>query len=212
MYELPKIKKKGHVILGLDPGSVNMGIAATDFTEAGPRVIANALMHNPIRGLTKDLQNKSTLFLNEVQLWVEEYEVDTIVIERFQTRNLNGVLIEEVAMMIGMLLERFSHLQVMLITAASWKNAFHRQYSYRLDDIYKVCKTPDHLLDATLMTLYVASTRNLFNKTLDIRMLMHGVETMSLTPLINRRRTELGESDDHIVSKRVENKEQSIRF
>lgn len=187
MYNLPNVPTHG-AVLGLDPGSTSMGISAVDYVYGRPVLIANAVMVNPIKGLTKDLINKKYLFMQEIAYWVETYNIKSIAIERFQSRGLKGTLIEEISMMIGFIIERYSELDLRLYTAATWKNQWHRQFSgYNLKDLYKVCRAQPHQLDATLIALHHAQKQDNTNLDYNVNTLIEGVALRSVTKTINRK-------------------------
>jgi hypothetical protein len=202
MYErdMPKFRAKPHqkVLLTFDPGSVNMGIAATmlDLEKRKARVLANAVMENPIKGLVHDIQGTRQRFVKEVDAWVERFKPHGMVMERFQSRGLRGNTAEEVSIMIGIMLERYgSRLPFKIITAATWKNDFHRKWNdgktsgeVDLKELYKEVCVPPHQLDATLIGLYGLKIGTRVDFDYDLDRLLGAVEHASLCRLINRVR------------------------
>ena len=91
--------------------------------------------------------------------------VDFICSERFMTRGtLTGKTGEAVNMVLGVLSKMGSELcvDVGLITPAQWKTAFNRSakpYGGGLNQLYKICKTTPHQLDAALIGVYYASMK-----------------------------------------------------
>lgn len=193
MYHFRDLDLRGSV-LSLDPGSTNMGIAVAGYEDGRPVLAANAVMHNPIKGLTKDLLNKKHLFLHEVQQWVEKYDVQTIIIERFQSRGLLGNTVEEVSIMIGILLQHFDHLDVRLVIASTWKTQWNRNFKgYNLKDLYKICPATPHQVDAVLIGLYHLEKAYGYVPSYDPEHLVKVIGRASLTKTINRTRKTLKE-------------------
>lgn len=183
--------------LSLDPGSTNMGIAVAGYEDERPILVANAVMHNPIKGLTKDLVNKKHLFIAEVEQWVERYNVKTIIVERFQARGLMGTTVEEVSIMIGVLLQHFDHLDVRLVIASTWKTQWNRNFKeYSMKDLYKICPATSHQVDAVLIGLYHFEKEYGYVPSYDPERLVQIIGDASLTKTINRKRKTLQELKD----------------
>lgn len=188
MYELIP-NKKAPTVLSLDPGTANCAIACSTLTEQ-PVLLANALLRSPIRGLTSGLPQKRRAFLQELALWVKAYDPSIIIMERFQSRGLKGSTVEEISVMLGCVLTQYPKLDVQFITAATWKNQWHRDFSgYELKTLYKVCRTTPHQLDATLIGLHAGQKKLGYSPTYHPENLLQGVASVSLDPLYNRQRT-----------------------
>lgn len=186
MYELTNYELQNPT-LSLDPGSTSMGIAVAGMNEGKIVIPANAVMHNPIKGLTKDLINKKHLFLSEIEMWVQTYKVETIVVERFQSRGLMGNTGEEVSMMIGILLHQYDYLNLELIIASTWKTRWKRNFKLDLKDLYKICSATPHQVDAVLMGLFYYEKYLGYYPNYDPEHLMRVVGKANLTKHYNRR-------------------------
>jgi hypothetical protein len=190
-YILPKVKLLPSTkrLLALDPGSRNMGISivATN-SNRKVKVVANAIVTNPIYDLTQ-FGTQRALFLDEMDRWIELYKPDGIIAERFQTRGGSsmGPLIECVSSMNGLLAGHYN-IPVKFITAATWKNNFHRRFpKHTLDELYRLCRTAPHQLDSSLIGVYGLEIG--LDLILDYKPLavIKAVEDSSLIRLINRR-------------------------
>lgn len=190
-YELPAkpSKKYKKCVLCLDPGSRNMGISCVGITKKGKAVVlANSILMNPITSLVENLQGQKQAFTDELDQWMLLFRPNGIIIERFQSRGGMGPLIEIISLMLGIILQRYKR-PVKFITAATWKNAFHRRFDpLELDDMYKVCRTPPHQLDATFIGCYGLDFGLPDGLKYDPQEIMRQVEETSLLPLINRKR------------------------
>ena len=152
MYTLPeKAKTKYKRILAFDPGTKNMGISCVELVGTSPKVLANATMENPLHDIYAFMQQRDA-FLSEVDAWINMFEPDGIIAERFQTRGLKGPTIECVSMMLGIL--GMLGLPVMFITASTWKNKFQKRFCCDLREMYDYINTTPHQLDASLIGCY----------------------------------------------------------
>lgn len=190
-YRLPKYRKRASVatVLSLDPGSRNMGIAATqiDLRSGKAAVLANAVMTNPIHGLTREvLEPQRDAFVEELGQWVSLFEPNAIVAERFQSRGLKGSLVESVNLMLGIILGHYSDRSIRLITAATWKNRFQKAHAVDLKELYKTCGAQPHQLDATLIGLW-ALEQGLRPFPHSPKSVIESVERTSLVKLSNRK-------------------------
>ena len=176
-------------VLALDPGSRNMGISVVALNSHKKlRVMANAIVTNPIYDLTA-FGSQADAFLAELDQWIAVYKPNGIIIERFQTRGLLGPLIEIVSIMIGLIGRRYG-VPVKLVTAATWKNEFHRRFeTCTLDDLYKESRTTPHQLDSCFMGVYALEKGLGQVLAYDPIQIMHSAEDSSLIRLINRKRT-----------------------
>lgn len=186
-YEIPDItlQSKTKRILALDPGSRNMGISLVATNGAKYKVIANSIVTNPLHDLTNiGIQRK--LFLDEIDGWINQFQPDGIIAERFQTRGLQGPLVELVSVMLGLLASY--KVPVKFITAATWKNAWHRRFDpLLLDDLYKTCLTTPHQLDASFIGFYGLELGLGIDIDYDPHEVIKQVEQSSLVRLINRK-------------------------
>lgn len=154
-YDLHPSKIQHHKrILSLDPGSRNMGIACVGVNDCNIEVIANAIMTSPITSLVDGYKSRRGIFIAEVKRWLHLYKPDAIIMERFQTRGNMGPLIELVSTMNAVVTMIDQDLPCKFITAATWKNSWHRRFDSELDDMYKECLTTPHQLDAILIGCY----------------------------------------------------------
>jgi hypothetical protein len=191
-YTLPKtsgLSKATKRVLAFDPGSRNMGISVAAVNAKGTiKIMANSIVTNPIFDLTSfGLQRD--IFIQEIAKWIEVYQPNGIIIERFQTRGLLGPLIEIVSIMIGIISGRWPHIPIKLITAATWKNEFHRRFErVTLEDLYKESRTTPHQLDACFMGVFALEKGLRTTFDYDPVKIMHSAENSSLVRLINRKR------------------------
>ena len=188
-YRLPEkpSKKYDKCVLALDPGSRNMGISCVGVRKGKVKVLANSILMNPITSMVDDIQGQKQKFTDELDQWMLLYRPKGIILERFQSRGGMGPLIELVTLMLGIILTRYK-VPVKFITAATWKNAFHRQFDAQLDDMYKICRTAPHPLDATLIGCYGLEFGLPYKVRYRPKDIMKQVEETSLLPLINRKR------------------------
>jgi len=166
-----------------------MGISATQICLKTHRaaILANAVMSNPIHGLTKDvLEHQRNAFLWELDQWVDLFDPNAIVAERFQSRGLKGSLVESVNLMLGVILGTYRERSVRLITAATWKNRFQKAHEVDLKNVYKVCGAQPHQLDATLIGLW-ALEQGLGPFPHSVRSVLAQVEDTSLVRLSKRK-------------------------
>lgn len=189
VYDLPIYKGSTINVLGIDPGSSNMGISAVGFDKKKKKgvILANAVMMRPLKGLTGNVNSQLDQFIDELRMWITHFNIKAIVVERYQNRGIRGATAEEIGYMIGALFREFRHLKIKAITAATWKNKFHRRFvDHDLKVMYKQIRTPAHQLDATLIGMF--GLEKAFGEIdYDPDKLMLGVEHTSLMRLINRK-------------------------
>lgn len=190
-YQLPEtsgLSPKTKRVLAMDPGSSNMGIAVVAVNDIGNvKVMANSIVTNPVYDLTIFGPQRDK-FLAEIDRWVSLYKPNGFIIERFQTRGLLGPLVEYVSTMIGLIAGRYPEIPIKLVTAATWKNEFHRRFeTCTLDDLYKESRTTPHQLDACYMGVFALEKglQRTFNY--DPIRVMHSAEDSSCVRLINRK-------------------------
>lgn len=189
-YTLPecaKLKPTTKRVLALDPGSKNMAISVVAANEHRKiKIIANSLLKYPIYDLTKfNAQRKE--FLEEIGQWMNLFQPNAVVIERFVSRGLHGSLGEYVSSMIGLIGGRYTDLPLLPLMAASWKNAFHRRHPVELDDLYRDCRTTPHQLDSSFIGIYGLEKGLKMQLDYDPVDVMLEVENTSLIRLINRK-------------------------
>lgn len=140
-------------VLALDPGSRNCGISVVACNEHGKvKIVANSLVTKPISDLVAYGQQRND-FLAEIDKWVEVYQPNGIVVERFQTRGQSGPLIEYVGVMVGLL--GGYRMPIKAITASTWKNAWNRRFDpLTLDAMYAECAITPHQLDACFIGIF----------------------------------------------------------
>jgi hypothetical protein len=154
-YTLEPCKRKHDCrILSLDPGSRNFGISVVGVKDGVIDVVANSMFTNPITSLVDRHKTQRQVFLDELDLWLNLYKPNAVIAERFQSRGGMGPLIELVSTMNAIIGMRALDLPCKFITAATWKNQWHRRFTTPLDYMYKVCRTAPHPLDATLIGCY----------------------------------------------------------
>jgi hypothetical protein len=101
---------------------------------------------------------------------------------------MNGSLGEYVSTMIGLLGGRYlDRIPILLIMAATWKNAFNRRHPIQLNDLYPDCRTTPHQLDSCFIGIY--GLEKGLHKSLDYDPVdvMLDAENTSLIRLINRK-------------------------
>lgn len=148
---------KSITILGLDPGKNNFAFAAIEVKLNLPfkyRFRETGMIEHPVTDLTGSLVNQKEAFKKEVQGIVDKHDVDIIVAERFQNRGrMGGATGELVSFMLGVLSE-FDVADLMLVTAAQWKNEFNRVQD--LKEWYADSELVTHRIDAANIALYGA--------------------------------------------------------
>lgn len=192
-YSLPTLsglKPETKRTLNMDPGSRNMGISVTALNPAGKfKVVANSLITNPLFDLTL-FGSQREFFMAEVDAWIQLYKPDGIIIERFQTRGLQGPLIELVSIMIGLIAGRYPEIPIKLVTASTWKNDFARRHGPEaLTELYKASRTTPHQLDSCFMGVYALEKGMRITIDYEIRDVVASAERSSLVRLINRKQS-----------------------
>lgn len=161
-YVEAKVGKDGIVMLSLDPGTVNHGWAVLKVNRPfKPEVLATGLIHNNIHDLKGNIQDRTALYLSEIQAIVEQFDVDSIAVERYMTRGLKGTTIECVNVMIGAIMgitwntASQGPVRIMLMPASQWKNEWNR-YS-DLVTFYGKVKCVAHQVDSVGIGLYASA-------------------------------------------------------
>lgn len=176
-------------MLGLDPGSRNMGISLAAANAQGQvRILANAIVTSPVDDLV-DFMSSRAVFLAEIERWLNTYKPHGIIAERFQTRggaNM-GALSEKVTVMLGLIAGRWPSLPIKFITAATWKNDYQRRFDFQLDDVYKLCLTTPHQLDSGFIATYGLERGLQRELSFTPQSIVRDVEASSAVRLINRK-------------------------
>jgi Holliday junction resolvasome RuvABC endonuclease subunit len=147
-------------VIGFDPGKHNFGVAVVQFTPATrPKITLTRMLDEAIKSLLHgDFDQACQAFARAVRRLFRRFRPWRIIIERFLTRFRGfGNTGELVGVMIGIIwsVARKFNIQVILTTAASWKNQFSRDTALQLRNIYQQCKPlPPHCLDAALLAVY----------------------------------------------------------
>lgn len=145
-----------------DPGSSNYGFSIVEMKlypgkNAVFKVLTNGLVENRVNALNRaDLfEDQVKSHLREMKGYIEEYNVDCIIIERYMTRGIKGSTIEFVNVMIGALsvVAFAKKLKVKTLPASQWKNELKRR-GEDLKSRYKQVLTTPHQLDSVLMGIY----------------------------------------------------------
>ncbi len=188
-YELHELRQPlVHRVLALDPGSRNMGISLVGVHKGRVTLGANSLMTNPMTSLVNNLNTSLNTYLAEIDRWVKMYDPQCIILERFQSRGGMGPLIELVSGMIMAVCTEYRHLPCKVITAATWKNQFHRTFTdYELNAVYPECLTTPHQLDATLIGIYGLGLATRSDWEYDPWDIVDQVEATSCLPLRKQR-------------------------
>lgn len=157
-------------LIGLDPGQVNFGWAAVEFTEAKPvpEIMPSLIDSGHLKTVASYTKQKNKSWdrkqrlldvQNEVNALAEEFGAEGIVMERLM-QNMRNKLphIEPVNHIIsGIMLG--SNLPVWFVTAAGWKRVFLKN---RKSKDYFISSSV-HSADAAVMTCYI------WNKLLKIK-------------------------------------------
>lgn len=191
-YELPALLpglKLKHKILAFDPGSRNMGISCVGVDHRDRiHVIANSIMQFPIASLVDNYMTNRKAFLTEINRWHTAYEPDLMIAERYQTRGIGGPLIELVGDMNAVIGMSNQSIPFKRITAATWKNAWHRRFTTLLEHMYKLSRTQPHPLDATLIGVFGLELALQRDLKFGPRSMVRQVEATSCLPLKRERK------------------------
>ena len=164
----PVLHKHELKVLGFDPGSKNFGCFAGRIVDGVLVPMESSMLQYPITEIKGQSLMHITSFMNEMRSFLDCYEPDVVVIERFMSRGLKGKTIELVSIMLGVLSslvfsyrQKGSAISLNSVTAASWKNRVNQIVP--LTQVYadlKPHKVPDHQVDAALMSLYSIGKTN----------------------------------------------------
>jgi len=148
-----------NIIIGLDPGTNNFGFSVMKFVRGRPVILETGLLTNTVNYLTNDVfLQLARKFCRVVKYLIEKWGPFRIIVERFINRGrFFAALVEKISIMIGMI-ERICRrykVHLLLVTAAAWKNQFHRTVPSELKLIYKQFKPlPPHCIDSALLSMY----------------------------------------------------------
>ena len=179
-------------ILSFDPGTTNTGVAVTEIdTDTGKsKVLMNTMLGSPIKNLAHNLYPQVKAFTAEVDGLVKTWKPNGLIAERFQARGLLGASAECISVMLGIMIERYD-IPIKFVTAATWKNAFNRRIKGSkagdLKNLYKICMTVPHQLDAVLLGLYALEVGTKIIPQYSLTSLILQVEKTSQTKLIRRK-------------------------
>jgi len=192
------------LVLAMDPGSRNFGIALVGLENGQPRCYLNSVMMRPVNDLVAFARTRKN-FLIEVAAWMK-YQPGGVVAERFQTRGGSsmGPLIEQVSAMLGLIAGQYPNVPIKLTIASVWKNSMQRRFAdeYRghvdyandegefdLRAVYKRIKVEPHQLDASLIGIYGLEQGLNIVIDFDFEDWVSQVEASSRIPLRKRRGT-----------------------
>lgn len=189
-YGLPKdlvarCARASKLILAMDPGSRNFGIALVGLEKGKPKVYANSVMMRPVNDLVAFSLTRRN-FLIEIAGWMKSAP-HGIVAERFQTRGNGGPLIEQVSAMLGLLGGAYPELPIKLIIASSWKMSMQRRFDIDLKEVYPEIGVQPHQLDASLIGVYGLEQGTGISISFDFEAFVRQVESTSLIGLRKRR-------------------------
>ena len=143
-------------ILGLDPGSKNMGFGIVEAKIDGPfryRIREVGMVKSPVKEMKGDVRGDLKKFQKELNGILRRHKVDVIVAERYMNRGIRGNTGELVGLMLGVV--AMSKVQdVSFIPAAQWKNAINKRT--KLDQLYQDSRLVAHVIDATCIGVYGA--------------------------------------------------------
>lgn len=139
-------------ILAIDPGSVNFGCAVVD--PARMKILAHGLNPFTITGLKPGVSQQLEEYTKFLRA-LKDRNCVYAVAERFQSRGLQGMSVELVNVMLGVLLTEFPG-KCRLLIASQWKNSYGRG-GLDLKNFYLTMRpvTP-HQIDACLMGVWLA--------------------------------------------------------
>ena len=189
-YRMPKdlqerAARADKLILGMDPGSRNFGIALVGLEGKKVKVYANSVLMKPVNDLVSFAKAKKN-FMIEIEAWMK-YCPSGVVAERFQTRGNGGPLIEQVSAMLGLVGGQWAHVPMKLIIASSWKMSMQRRFDLDLKEVYPWVGVQPHQLDASLIGVYGLEKGLGIDINFDFDAFCSQVESTSLIGLRRRR-------------------------
>jgi len=152
--------------LSFDPGEKNFAYSILEHKYSKNRMLSrsvkNGLFESPIKHLNdkEKFKAESIKFHNELGSLLSN-SIDIVTVERFMGRGIKiGNLTESANIMIGVVVvksKKITNTFPQLIPPMTWKNAYNRIVIDDLDACYKICRTSNHQLDASLLGIYSAS-------------------------------------------------------
>lgn len=152
-------------ILALDPGTHNFAASILRGCLRKDQLavqIVGTKMIPTIKDM-KDAQSQHNRFISEIVELYNDYGFSYIVAERYQTRGIKGKTVECINLMLGIILNEFSDLDISFLTASTWKNRYNNNLD--LNDLYEDLKEAEsdkkvvdrktvHELDCSLLGVY----------------------------------------------------------
>ena len=143
---------------GCDPGLVNFAFSIIKYLPNQRKVLHSHMVKNRVTDLKINVLQQRLAFYKEIRSYLIKYKPSVIAIERFMVRGRFGQSIAEcISFMLGILSGLCAKLKIkfQLITASSWKNAFHRALKKDLKKLYKFLRPlPPHIVDSVLQATY----------------------------------------------------------
>jgi Zn finger protein HypA/HybF involved in hydrogenase expression len=167
--KLPKCKeKRDHlIVLSLDPGTSNFGVAVTKLygnTAVIKSVpLESRMLVNTFSSINShDLKYKKRLFLKEISSLIKKYKPDIVVMERFQSRgfsvNSNEIVNIMISLIIG--LRSLRKINVKIVPPSGWKKRVNMVFNLK-EEYKKISGTlTPHQLDAMLIANSVFPDKN----------------------------------------------------
>jgi hypothetical protein len=166
-YEFKRVavKKSGLRVLGLDPGTANFGAFGGIIGAKAVEPILTEMISTALKAFTgADFNIRLDAFIKDIDRILAIVDPDVVLIERFQTRGLQGTTVELVGFMIGIVASRLKIYEIAKnktvnlrpIIAGQWKNCLNKNSKIPLDDMYKMLGSTKlhHRLDAMMMASY----------------------------------------------------------
>lgn len=191
----------------LDPGSKNVGYAVTDHWIGDDLEFrCDVVQCGMVPGMPTSVPADAESMFEQLESAMSDTflaaaaDADMWAFERFMVRGPRVGAVAEIAnLIIGYVCSFACGTGAMhMLPAVTWKNAFARMAKRNdldaLEDLYKVCCTPPHELDAALIGCYAASSYLLaepFSMFVDRTTLygfLDGLETATSSKLARRQR------------------------
>lgn len=189
------MRRSRYRLLGHDPGRTHYGLAAIEVNSLTGKIVILQCgeVKNTVRDIASNFNRTRQAFVSEIKEWVDEFEPDAQILERFMTRGIGGTLIEEVGIMIGTVTTRFNKrvdgttMPFKLLPASQWKNDFNRKSPVELKEFYKMVRISSHQIDAALIARYGAQLALKTELPFNLKNWVIQYEKATLLPLIKRR-------------------------
>lgn len=150
--------KKGTIVLGGDPGSINFGLC---ILKTPNTVLFSGTLYSPIN----DLKNPNySEYTKNVMALLNRYRPTTIVLERFLARGYRGNGGEKVTsntMMLAQLAYIKFGIKPILVMPATWKTALSRE-GVDIENLYSFGNQygiSHHRIDSLLMAQWVSNDK-----------------------------------------------------